>query len=526
MRDHVIAVDVGTTSARAGLFDRCGSMLVRTEYPILLHRPSAGLAEHDSGDIWSAVCRGVRDVMQRSGLQAARIAAVGFDATCSLVMRDRAGLALPVSAGDASCHDTIVWQDHRAMEEAAFCTRTAHPVLAQSGQIMSPEMQMPKIMWIKKHLPGRWKDTGYLFDLSDFLTWKATGSAARSLCTLSSKWNFQSCPQQGWDRGFLDAIGLSDLVERAHLPQAGVAPGHAVGTLSQGAALELGLDTSVLAGAGLIDAYAGMLGVLAGRLGDSDTLESQFALVAGTSSCVVSLSRRPQVRTGLWGPYFETLLPGLWLREGGQSASGALLDHIVRSHAAGGVPEAGLLARIFGRIAELRRDFGEAWGADLHVLPDFHGNRTPGGHAASRGVVSGLSLDHSFDGLCLLYWRTCVGIALGIRQIVDLMAQDVPVRPVLHVCGGHLRNPLMMELYRDISGCRIVVPQNGDAMLLGTAIAAAAAAGLYGSLAEAGKAMAVPGNLGEAPVMAGHYARDYQAFLLMQKHRAELEALP
>jgi ribulose kinase len=55
---------------------------------------------------------------------------------------------------------------------------------------MSPEMEMPKLMWLKTKLPGTWMNTGYLFDLADFLTWKATGALARSRCTLTAKWNY------------------------------------------------------------------------------------------------------------------------------------------------------------------------------------------------------------------------------------------------------------------------------------------------------------------------------------------------
>ena len=78
-----------------------------------------------------------------------------FDATCSLVVRDRAGAQLGVSTGGGERWDTIVWLDHRALDEADDCTATGHRVLDYLGGVMSPEMQTPKLMWIKRNLPGR-----------------------------------------------------------------------------------------------------------------------------------------------------------------------------------------------------------------------------------------------------------------------------------------------------------------------------------------------------------------------------------
>src|SRR5689334_4366170 len=169
MRDHVVAVDIGTSSARAGAFDTHGRLLAKAEHPILMNRPRANHAEHDSEDIWSAVCIAVRAALGQSGIEAAAVGALGFDATCSLVVRDTEGRQISVSTSGERRFDTVVWLDHRALKEADFCTATKHEVLEHSGGVMSPEMEMPKLMWLKKELPATWANTGYLFDLADFL---------------------------------------------------------------------------------------------------------------------------------------------------------------------------------------------------------------------------------------------------------------------------------------------------------------------------------------------------------------------
>ena len=105
----------------------------------------------------------------------AEIVGISFDATCSLVVRDRAGAQLGVSTGGGERWDTIVWLDHRALAEADDCTATGHRVLDYLGGVMSPEMQTPKLMWIKRNLPDVWERAGQFFDLADFLTYRAVG---------------------------------------------------------------------------------------------------------------------------------------------------------------------------------------------------------------------------------------------------------------------------------------------------------------------------------------------------------------
>ena len=525
MRDHLVAVDIGTASARAGVFDRRGRLISKAKHPILMFRPRENHAEHDSEDIWRATCRAVKDALQAAKVAAHQIAAIGFDATCSLVARDRAGLPLTVSTSGKSNQDTIVWLDHRAIEEADQLSATGHRVLNFSGGSLSPEKEMPKLMWLKRHLPQSWASAGYFFDLADFLTWKATGSAARSRCTLTAKWNYLAHETPGWNADYLALAGLGDLLEKGGLPHETAAPGTGIGRLSRTAAAELGLDAEVEVAPGMIDAYAGALGVLGATLGGPG-LETNVALIGGTSSCIVAFSKDAKPARSIWGPYFEAVLPGHWLVEGGQSAAGALLDYIVQMHASGGEPTGDLPARIITRIGELRAAHEGDIAPDLHILPDFHGNRSPLADPHATGVISGLTLDTSFDGLCRLYWRTCVSIALGIRHILDAMGEYGYRFEAVHVTGGHVNNPLLLELYADVTGCKVVVPDNRDAVLLGTAMAAAAAGGVYPNLSEAGQAMGGSGTERlPNPARSKQFDRDYRRFLAMIRHRDELRSI-
>lgn len=525
----VVGVDVGTTSARAGVHDDQGRLLGRGAHPILLHRPSPDHAEHASDDIWQAVATAVRAALTAAGAAPEAVAGISFDATCSLVVLDRDGRPVSVSASDeASSWDTIVWLDHRAVAEAEECTASGHRVLDAIGGTMSPEMETPKLMWLKRRKPQSWARAGLFLDLADFLTWRASGSRARSACTLTCKWTYLAHERPGWQQDFFAAMGVPDLLTRGGLPETATAIGTDLGPLRPEAAEALGLTTACRVGTGLIDAHAGALGTL-GRLlreGAAD-LDRHLALIAGTSTCHMALSAEPRAVPGVWGPYLGAVLPGLWLNEGGQSATGALLDHILRLHSAGGEPDATLHARVVARVQELRAAEGLGFARGLHVLPDFHGNRSPLADPHATGVISGLTLDVSFDSLCRLYFRTAVAIVLGTRHILDVLDAQGYRIDTLHLTGGHVKNPLLVELYADATGRRrLVIPKTEDAVLLGTAMVAATAAGLYPDLPQAAAAMAPAGRERvPEPEAARAFERDYRAFLLMHEQRRALETV-
>lgn len=463
-RDFVVAVDVGTASARAGIVDRQGKLVARAEHPIVMNVPRTDHAEHDSEDIWAAVCQAVRTARENAGVDAAAIAGIGFDATCSIVVRGASGAQITVSTSGEARWDTIVWLDHRAIAEADRCTATGHDVVGYAGGAISPEMATPKLAWLKRNLPESWANVVHFFDLADFLTWKASGSTARSQCTLTCKWTFLAHRDPPWSMDYLEAVGIPDMLERGGLPDIAAPVGSDLGPLTQEAAAALGLTTGCRVAVGLIDAHAGALGVIGGYAGDAAKLSRRVALVAGTSSCVTAISEEPRHIHGVWGPYLGAALPGLWLSEGGQSVSGGLLDHIIRIHGCGLVPDRASHERVCARIVQLRAVEGYDVGGRMHVLPDFHGNRSPLGDPHTLGVISGLSVDPSFDGLCRLYWRTAVAIALGIRQIVEALNANGHRIDTLHVVGGHTRNPVLMGLYADATGFDVVTPATDDAM--------------------------------------------------------------
>lgn len=107
---------------------------------------------------------------------------MGFDATCSLAVVDAYGHPVTVSLSRDPERNVILWQDHRAVGEAEEINShlPPHPVLRYVGGKISPEMEPPKLLWLKRHLPEVcWRKAAHFFDLADYLTYRATGATSR-----------------------------------------------------------------------------------------------------------------------------------------------------------------------------------------------------------------------------------------------------------------------------------------------------------------------------------------------------------
>lgn len=517
----VLAVDVGSTSARAGVFDLSGRMLSTASAAFDIHRPQTDHAEHDSEQIWCAVGIAVREAVAACGQPAAAIRGVAFDATCSLVMLDARGAPASVSTSGQDRWNVVMWADHRATVEADEITPTGHKVLDFVGGTVSPEMELPKLMWLKRHLPAAWARYGMAMDLADFLTWRATGIVAASACTVTCKWTYLNHESPGWQADLLARVGLDGLQQQLRIPAMASQLGDKVGGLCQAAAQAWGLEAGIAVGVPMIDAHAGALGVLGAT--PAGELDQRLALIAGTSNCHMALSRDPRAVPGVWGPYFGALLPGWWLNEGGQSASGALLDHVLKSHAQGAALGDDPHRAIGEHIMRRRAEAGPAYAQDVLVVPDFFGNRSPLARPDVRGVVHGLDLDASLEGLARLYHASAVGIAYGTRHIIDaLNASGYRIRQ-LHLTGGHAKSPLLVRLYADATGCEILLPREADGVLLGTALLAATAAGHYADLLAAGQAMVhTSERVMPDPDARDIHRRGYAAFRRMLAQRQEV----
>ncbi|XVE71790.1 hypothetical protein DITRI_Ditri10aG0180100 [Diplodiscus trichospermus] len=421
--------------------------------------------------------------------------------------------------------------DHRAVKQAEKINSCNSPVLQYCGGAVSPEMQPPKLLWVKENLQESWSMVFRWMDLSDWLSYRATGDDTRSLCTTVCKWTYlghahiqqmnekdsrdmEAC---GWDDDFWEEIGLGDLVEGHHakIGRSVAFPGHALGSgLTPTAAKELGLLAGTPVGTSLIDAHAGGVGVMESlpetdsevKENDNDAICHRMVLVCGTSTCHMAVSRDKLFIPGVWGPFWSAMIPEYWLTEGGQSATGALLDYIIENHAASprlanraASQKTSLFLLLNNMLESMMREmqcpFIAALTEDVHVLPDFHGNRSPVADPKAKGVIFGLTLDASEKQLARLYLATVQAIAYGTLHIVEHCNANGHKIDTLLACGGLSKNALFIQEHADIIGCPIILPRESESVLLGAAILGAVAAKKYTCLSEAMKALNAAGQV-------------------------------
>jgi D-ribulokinase len=506
MKQAFIGVDVGTSSTRAGVFDERGALLATARRPITLWHEAGNVVEQSSAEIWSACAAAVRAAMAETGLPPSAVGGVGFDATCSLVVLDPGANPLTVSPSGEARRNVIVWMDHRAMAEARAVNDTRDDVLRYVGGSISPEMEIPKLLWLKRHLPSTYDGAGHFFDLADFLSFKATGSAARSMCTLTCKWNFLA-HEGRWSPSYLERVGLGDLAlgDYKRIGQKIEAPGTALGAgLSKAAAHELGLLEGTPVGASLIDAHAGGIGTIGGRTKSGDPVEvcRRLAYIMGTSACIMATTQEPRFVPGVWGPYYSGMVPGLWLNEGGQSAAGAAIDHLIGAHPA--YKQAVEAARAAGlevldylerRVVSRFAHPGDAarLARDIHVLPEFLGNRSPHADPDSRAIVAGLDLDVDIASMERLFVAGLCGLAYGLADVVDALRAHGVESESMVISGGAARSALVRQIMTDTTGLTVALPETQEPVLLGAAMLGAVAARTYGSIGEAMTSMSAIG---------------------------------
>src|SRR5208282_2440268 len=486
MTEVYIGVDVGTLSARAGVFDRAGRLIAGARRAIAIWREPGEIVEQSSDDIWRAVTSAVREAVEASGLPPDAVGGMGFDATCSLVTLDRDERPLSVSLTGAPERDVIVWMDHRAVEDADRINAGGHQALRHMGGKISPEMHTPKLAWLVRRKPETIAEAGHFFDLTDFLSFRATGSLKRSACPATCKFAYLA-HEKRWPDEFFDSIGLGFL-KQDNYARIGAKPAPPGAPLGQGLTVDvaaaMGLRAGTPVGAGLIDAHAGAAGTLgANAAGTRVDPRRRLALILGTSSSCMALSDEPRFVDGVWGPHFAALTPNQWLVDGGQSAFGAAIDHLLRLHPAFGELSARAGANA---LAALEKDVVARAGGlsnaaliaeGLHILPDFIGSRSPLADPGARGGVVGMDLREDAASLQELYVACLCGLAYGVADIVRKLEQGGYDFDSIVVSGGAARSALVRQIMADVCGKTVEAPETPEPVLLGSAMIGAVAAG-------------------------------------------------
>lgn len=449
----LLGLDFGTGGVRAGLYDaRAHRLLHVTEAHYRTTYPRLGWAEQDPLAWWQALGAACRELMALAGRP--RIAGVCVATTSSTVVATQAD-GVPL-------RPALLWMDCRAGDEANGTRAVRHPMMSEGGDAV--EWLVPKAIWLARHEPEVYRQAARICEAVDLVNYWLTGRWVASQLNATCKWNYDSV-HGTFPLDLYERLGVPDLAHK--LPPEVVRVGERVGTLTPAAAAHLGIAGAPVVAQGGIDAHMAMLS--AGATGPGDLL-----FIGGTS--IVQLMHTPERVDvpGMWGPYPNALVDGPWLLEGGQVSAGSILHWL--AHQMFGLDEAGHQALI--------RDAAQlAPGATgLLVLDYWMGNRTPYRSSELRGAILGLSLNHDRKDV---YRASVEAIALGSANVLHTLAQSgVAVRRVI-AAGGFQKNPLWLRATIDATGVPFDVVAHDNLTLIGTAAAAACAAGECAQLREA-----------------------------------------
>lgn len=463
---YVIAVDGGTESLRAGVYDPSGACLGQATHPYQTAFSPGARAEQDPEDWWEALGIAVRGSLAKSGVKPAAVAAICLTTTsCTVVALDCHGKAL---------RPAIIWMDVRAGEEAEAVLATGDAALEVNGAGRGPvsaEWMIPKALWLKRHEPDVFDRAMTVCEYQDFMTLRLTGRRVASLNNASIRWHY-STARGGFAVTLVEALGLGALVDK--WPAEVAAPGAVIGTLTRDAADHLGLSTDVRLVQGGADALIGMIGLGVAQPG-------QLALITGSSHLQFGVSESPVHHPGLWGSYPDAVYPRRHVIEGGQTSTGSILQWLNRIM--NGTMDLAAL-----NIAAARLEPG----CDgLLVQDHFQGNRTPYVDPLSRGAIVGLTLAHGPEHV----FRAMIeGICFGTRAILDQMAAAGFRSTEFTVGGGATASELWLQLHADTAGIPVTVPASTAAPSVGAAVLAAHGVGEFATIDDGIAAMVRPGR--------------------------------
>lgn len=463
----MIGIDVGTSGVRAGVVDTQGKILktVATEWGT--DYPAPGRAQQDPQDWWKGVCEVTSAVM--SDFDPDAICGVSIDTTSATVV--------PCTKDGKALRPAIMWMDVRAIKEAQDLSNTGDPALKYAGHdIVSAEWGTPKLMWLKRNEPEIWEKTEVIADCLDYLIFQMSGQWTASVCNCSCKFFYDS-NWGGWPTTLYEAAGIPEALDK--FPERILKMGEVAGSLTAEAAALLGLKAGIPVIEGGIDAHVGAIGLGVVEPGS-------LALITGSSHVMLGQTDKAVYSMGIWGAYYDAIIPGQYTLEAGQVSTGSMLSWFVRKYCVKALEN----ERLTGEDPYVYLDKLASEvpiGANgIVALDHFQGNRTPFVDARSRGLFAGLSLSHTEADM---YRAVLESVCYGTGAIFDTFRQKGFAPKRVMASGAPTKSKLWMQMHADVTGVPIIIPENVQGPLFGSAILAACGAGVFSSVEEAAAQM-------------------------------------
>ena len=490
----IAGVDFGTLSVRVTLFDsergRLGTAIA--EYPLHRKREDPDYATQSHEDQMKALVKATRDVLGATGTNGHEVLAIALDTTgSSVVMVDDQLQPLD---------EYYLWCDHRAHLEAQQITAKAHELKLEAidwcGGTYSHEWGWAKLLHWLRHTPEE-KRARFATALEhcDMVAATLTGvnspaGLKRSICAMGHKWMWN--PRWGGlpSEDFLVAVDPILKGVRQKIAGEFLSSDQLYGGLDDFWANELGLKHGIPIPVGALDAHWDAIG--------AGCKEGDVVNVVGTSTCIIAMARRLELVPGVCGVVPGSVDPSLTGIEAGLSAVGDIFEAIAR--------RAGLSVR---QLAEGLETY-KAGQTGLLRLSWDNGDRTVLVNPELSGVTLGWNLVHTAQDEL---FAAIEGTAFHTRIILERMAErGVPIERVINAGGIPQNNRVINQIYADVLGKTVLVPE-GAPTSLGSAIFAFIAAGIFPSIEAAQQQLCLPFKTYEpAPFAVARYERLYRLY--------------
>ena len=463
MQQYLLALDQGTTSSRAILFDRAGQVAGVAQQEFRQIFPQPGWVEHDAGDIWRSQFAVATAVLKQASLRAADIDAIAItNQRETTVLWDRV-TGEPVG-------NAIVWQDRRTAAHCDALRAQGHAAMIQkkTGLVLDAYFSGTKLQWLLDHVPGARAraDRGELAfgTVDSWLIWKLTqGRRHVTDASNASRTLLFDIHKLQWDDQLLELFDIPVSVLPSVVPSSG--------DIGQTDAALFGSPIRIAGVAG--DQQAATFGQACFSPGMAkNTYGTGCFMLMNTGTAAVA-SRHQLLSTVAWvgpGPSVQRSM-ACYALEGSVFAAGATVQwlrdglKIIRQ------------AQDVQRLAEEVPDTG-----DVYLVPAFAGLGTPHWDGFARAALVGMTRGTTGAHIARAALES---IALQSADVFGAMAVDsgIALRE-LRVDGGASRNDLLMQMQADFLGVPVVRPKVTETTALGAAYLAGLATGFWSGVDE------------------------------------------
>ncbi|ADH61391.1 L-ribulokinase [Thermoanaerobacter mathranii subsp. mathranii str. A3] len=487
MAKYSIGIDYGTESARALLLNLETGEEVATsvmnyphgvmdeELPDGTKLPQDWALQHPD-DYIEVLKKIVPDVINQAGIDKADVIGLGIDFTaCTMLPIKKDGTPLcDIPQYKSNPHSYVkLWKHHAAQPEAnklnEIASQRGEDFLARYGGKISSEWLIPKIWQILNEAPDIYEEADKFIEATDWVVMKLTGNERRNSCTAGYKaiWH----KRKGYpSKDFFRALDerLENLVEEK-LSKDIYPLGTKAGELTPEMAKIMGLNPGVAVAVGNVDAHVSVPAV-------GVTSPGKMVMVMGTSICHLVLDDKEVEVPGMCGVVEDGIIPGFYGYEAGQSAVGDIfawfVDNCVPYEYKIEAEKRGISIHelLTEKAAKLKP--GES---GLLAIDWWNGNRSVLVDADLTGVILGMTLTTKPEEI---YRALIEATAFGTRMIIDTFNQNGVSISELYACGGlPEKNPMLMQIYADVTNLEIKVSKSSQTPALGAAMFGAVAAG-------------------------------------------------